>query len=121
MAEKISVGRIGENIACEYLKKKGYIIISRNYHTRSGEIDIICQKDLYLIFTEVKTRIGDLKGKPYEQVTYHKRKHLKKIIDIYILLNKPLLKKYRFDIVSIVLNSNFKVKNLIHFINVPLP
>ncbi|OJF76047.1 MAG: YraN family protein [Treponema sp. CETP13] len=48
-------GDAGEDKAVEYLKKKGYEIITRNFRTRYGEIDIIAYKDNILVFVEVKT------------------------------------------------------------------
>ena len=47
---------IGEDIAVNYLKKKGYKIIERNFRKGYGEIDIIALKKNVLVFVEVKTR-----------------------------------------------------------------
>jgi len=49
------VGQNGENRAVEYLEKKGFKIIDRNWRTKYGEIDIIVSKDNFIIFVEVKT------------------------------------------------------------------
>src|SRR5512136_3123638 len=46
-------GAIAENIAADYLSKRGYKIRERNYRTREGEIDIIAEKDGTLVFVEV--------------------------------------------------------------------
>ena len=53
-------GNLGENIACEYLEKDGYRIITRNFNCFYGEIDIIAIKNSELIFIEVKTRKNTL-------------------------------------------------------------
>ena len=45
MNEKQQLGKIGENIASEYLKKKGYLILERNFACRQGEIDIIAKDE----------------------------------------------------------------------------
>lgn len=42
--QHIRIGKIGENIACEYLESKGYKIIERNFRRKWGEIDIVCKK-----------------------------------------------------------------------------
>ena len=55
-----TLGRFGEEKACNYLKKNNYKIIERNFRCRQGEIDIIA-KDLSkneLVFIEVKTRLN---------------------------------------------------------------
>lgn len=53
--ERQKLGERGEHIALEYLLRKGYSLITRNYSTKDGEIDIICIKDSVLYFIEVKT------------------------------------------------------------------
>jgi len=53
------VGRLGEKIAAEFLAKKGYRILARNFRTRFGEIDLVAAKDGVLVFVEVKLKIGD--------------------------------------------------------------
>ena len=56
MSDKIKTGNYGENLAAEYLIKKGFEIIARNYRYRRCEIDIIARKENWTIFVEVKTR-----------------------------------------------------------------
>ncbi|MCX7793798.1 MAG: YraN family protein [Thermodesulfovibrionales bacterium] len=92
----------GENLAINYLKKKGYKILERNYRTRAGEIDIIASKDGMVVFVEVKTRSTDLFGAPEESVTKEKQERLKKAALYYLkdLKNMPPL---RFDVISIEL------------------
>ena len=49
-----SIGGAGEEAAAKYLRRKGYKILERNYHIRGGELDIIAQKDGYIVFVEVE-------------------------------------------------------------------
>ncbi len=56
MSDKNFYGRKGEDITADYLRKNGFIIFKRNYHSRFGEIDIIAEKGNLLLFVEVKTR-----------------------------------------------------------------
>lgn len=63
------IGKIGEKLAAEYLEKHGYEIITTNFYTKRGEIDIIARKDNEIVFVEVKTRSSDSFGKPVEAVT----------------------------------------------------
>jgi putative endonuclease len=55
MAEHNEIGKLGEEIACNFLIKQGFSIIDTNYHSRYGEIDIIAEKDSKLRFVEVKS------------------------------------------------------------------
>ncbi|MBQ2420070.1 MAG: YraN family protein, partial [Clostridia bacterium] len=50
-----TTGSAGEEYAAEVLTRKGYEIITRNYRSRFGEIDIICKNDKFIAFVEVKT------------------------------------------------------------------
>ena len=56
LPEHIKTGAIGEDIACEFLRKKGFTVIERNFRRKWGEIDIIVKdKSGNIIFVEVKT------------------------------------------------------------------
>lgn len=120
MASSLQIGRLGEQIASEYLTSKGLHIIDRNFRTKYGEIDLIIKKDKKIIFVEVKTRIGDQKGKPYEAVTRNKYGHLKLAAELYVLKNK--LKEYKLSVhvVSIILTPDLKVEKIDHFEDVLL-
>lgn len=63
------LGRIGEDLAENYLKHSGFRILNRNYRCKAGEIDIVALKGSSLHFIEVKTRQGDLFGHPAEAIT----------------------------------------------------
>lgn len=109
---KQEVGKIGENSACEYLQQKGYLIIERNYRSKGGEIDIIIQKANRIIFVEVKTRVGDSKGRPYESVNYYKLSHLKRAINFYLLQNPHKNSKLSIFVIGIILNEDYSIKEL---------
>lgn len=115
-----SFGKLGEIKARQYLKQNNYKILITNFRTRVGEIDIIGEKDGQLIFFEVKARIGDLKGKPYESITYWKLNHLKKAIYFYLVKNNLFNSKLRIDVISIEFNQDKSIKKLLHFENVEL-
>lgn len=109
---KQEVGKIGENAACHYLQKQGYLIIERNFRSRGGEIDLIIQKANKIVFVEVKTRIGDAKGKPYESVNYFKLSHLKRAINFYLLQNPHKNSKLSIFVIGIILNEDRSIKEL---------
>ena len=68
----LQTGKLGEEIAREFLEKKGYKIVGQNYKTKYGEIDLVVQKGKELIAVEVRTKIGDLYGSPEESLTKKK-------------------------------------------------
>lgn len=107
-----SVGEYGEKLASNYLKKLKYNILFNNYRTTRGEIDIIAKKDNKLIFVEVKTRIGDKKGFPYESVNFYKIKHLKHAINLFLLKNKYKDYKLSIAVISIILTLGHEINSI---------
>ena len=77
MSDKKKIGNLGEELATEVLKAKGYYIIRRNFSCPYGEIDIVAIKDKVLSFIEVKTRSSAQYGAPGEAVDFKKQKHIK--------------------------------------------
>lgn len=93
----------GEELATNYLKKKGYKIVERNFRKGYGEIDIIAIKDNVLVFVEVKTKTSNYKGTPLEQIHYYKLQHLIKTAQFYKTLNPKYPEQMRIDAVSVLL------------------
>ena len=56
MSDRLSRGKLGEDITADYLCKNGFEIVARNYHSRYGEIDIIAKNSEFIAFVEVKAR-----------------------------------------------------------------
>jgi putative endonuclease len=94
------VGHWGEQVAVEYLKKKGYVILDRNFHTEHGEVDIIAQQDKVLVFVEVKARSSNRFGYPEHSVTPRKRQHILSAALKYIL-DHPKFQTWRVDVISV--------------------
>ena len=69
-------GRLGEEYAARLLEREGYRILSRNFHTRYGEIDLIAQKGEILAFIEVKTRAADSLSRPAAAVSRQKQSRI---------------------------------------------
>lgn len=76
MVDKKTIGRIGEDIAAEYYRKRGYRILARNFRCRAGEVDIFASKTRTLYVIEVKYRQSDAFGFPEEAVTPAKKKRM---------------------------------------------
>ena len=105
MINKKKIGSIGEKIAQEFLKNKGYNIINTNFYTKRGEIDIIATMENELIFVEVKTRTNNKYGTPALAVNYTKIKHMKCTAKIFLMLNKFYNYSIRFDVIEIVIKN----------------
>lgn len=97
---KKDLGDFGENAAANYLIKKGYKIIQRNYSIKGGEIDLIAETDTHIVFVEVKTRTSDTFGTPAEAVTKTKQRHILKSAKAYLTAN-PSEKEVSFDIIEV--------------------
>jgi putative endonuclease len=95
-------GAAGEDFAASILRRKGYEILCRNYHSRYGEIDIIARNSEYLVFAEVKTRDENYQVSPLEAVTAGKQKKIYKTALLYLQSNPTPLQP-RFDVIAIVM------------------
>lgn len=108
--EKIAIGKLGEDLACSYLRKRGYKILDRNFRTIFGEIDIVAKSKGSLTFIEVKTRATDSFGPPYLAITKLKESHIIKSALFYLNARKLREAQWRIDIVSVKLNCSHKVE-----------
>lgn len=100
MKTKAESGKEGEWRAAEYLEKKGWQILARNYRHKRGELDIIGLDKEVLVFVEVKFRKSNDFGFPENFVNEHKIGMLRKTALEYIL-KENWEKDIRFDIVAI--------------------
>ena len=94
------LGIEGEEVAVRFLKKKGYKIVSRNFKSSVGEMDIIAEDGDTLVFVEVKTRTDDSFGHPFEAVTNKKQEKLRKVALSYLKHSRREVAS-RFDVLSI--------------------
>lgn len=121
---KQKIGALGEEAATKYLKDKDYRILDRNFQNtigrRLGEIDIIAKdtQENELVFVEVKTREFEKYKNtlPEENITYSKLKKLSKIAQNYLRFKKLENEPYRFDAISVWLNSETKQVKIKHII-----
>ncbi len=97
-------GQQGEEMASDFLKKRGYKIIKRNYRTVFGELDIIAKDGETLVFVEVKMRSQDRFGAPQYSVDLKKQARVGRVALAYLSCNKTDSCACRFDVVSIVKN-----------------
>ena len=104
MASHYEKGSEGEKIAADYLRKKGFRIISQNWRYRHKEVDIIAFDKEELVIVEVKLRSTDYFGNPSEAVTMKKQRFLIEAAEAY-LDTRDDEPEVRFDIVSIISGS----------------
>jgi putative endonuclease len=112
MATHNELGKIGEDLAVEFLEKKGYKILERNWRFKKAEVDIITLKKDVLAIIEVKTRSSNYCGNPQDFVNPKKIQLLVEAINQYVT-TKDLDVEVRFDIVAILKNQKeFNIEHL---------
>jgi len=102
MADHNEIGIKGENIAKDFLIKKGYEILETNWRSGKAEIDLIARKEEVLIFIEVKTRTNTSFGQPEDFVDSKKVKFLTSAAGDYMRKIKHEW-EVRFDIISVII------------------
>ncbi len=115
---KKNIGQFGENLAKEYLIRKGFKIIDSNKKIGNPEIDIITKKNNETIFVEVKTRTSKIFGEADETLRTKQIKTLKKAISIYCFRNKINMNFIRLDLIAIDINKLKKTANIKHYKNI---
>jgi len=123
MAKHNETGTIGENIATNFLIKKGFNVICRNYNRKWGELDIVAQKDKVLHFIEVKTVSRSSYGGRFEQEVNNYRpednmhpwkiKRLQRVIQTYLLETyKQQETDWQFDLACVFLDQEKRIAKI---------
>lgn len=110
------IGKRGERIAADYLKKHGYKIHAQNVPSAHGEIDIIAENRDFLVFVEVKARKDspenfEAYGLPSEAVNKKKQQHILYTARIY-LEKHPTEKEIRLDVIEVYLGEGARVRHI---------
>ena len=101
----IRLGKIGEDIACAELRRRGYAILARRYRTRAGELDIVAEDGRTLVFVEVKARGSMDYGGAAAAVTLLKQRKLCAMAMDYISRRGVAPERAcRFDVVAVQLS-----------------
>lgn len=109
----MDLGKTGENKAVEYLDKKGYRIVRRNYRCRAGEIDVIAIDGDTLCFIEVKTRTSLRHGTPAEAVDWRKLEHIKRAASVYMGRYRHGCESARVEVIEILyIKNKFYVRHI---------
>ena len=131
-SQNSTTGKLGEDIAVKYLENHNYKILGRNYRKPWGEIDIIASENIgknqflarqsqELVFIEVKTQNQEFEWRPEENITFHKKRQLSRIIATYLKANKiPENQNWRIDVLAIKLDLNTENAQIEHIKNIIL-
>ena len=103
MATHNDTGKLGENLAQEYLVSQGFAIVATNWHRGKFEIDIIAYREGLIVFAEVKTRSHTDHGNPEEFVDNKKQRAYVRLADAYVTAHQRH-EEVRFDIISVIIS-----------------
>ena len=110
------MGTFGEDAACDYLRRRRYKIVGRNFSCRSGEIDIIAQRGRYIVFVEVKLRKDARFAEAREFVTAAKQRRIITAAELWMAKSRTELQP-RFDVIEVYAPEGIQTKKLeIHHI-----
>lgn len=107
--ERKLLGRWGEALAAEELRRRGFRVIEAGWHCRFGEIDLIAENGRYLSFTEVKLRKDDKIAKAREFVDRRKQERLRISAQIYLAEHSTQLQP-RFDVMEVYAPEGMQTK-----------
>lgn len=99
---KKQLGDLGENLAADFLRKAGLVILQQNYRCPKGEIDIIARDQKCLVFAEVRTRSSGVRGYAEESIDLRKIRRLRDLSAYYLLEHRyQQWPELRFDVLAI--------------------
>jgi putative endonuclease len=103
-----SLGRLGEKLAAEALKRSGMQILHHSYRSRLGEVDLIGvvtegRGPKTIVFVEVKTWSCAREGGPAEAVDGEKQRRLTRLALAFLKTHRIMEARVRFDVVEVVL------------------
>ena len=111
--QKNIYGKRSEIVAANYLKKQKYKILEMNYKNNIGEIDIIAKDKDYIVFVEVKARMSEVFGHPFEAIDEVKQQKIHAVASLYLVENKKYESKCRFDAISILGLENPEITHIV--------
>src|SRR3972149_5966342 len=97
-------GILGEKLAKDFLKKRGYRILETNFRCPEGEIDIVAKHKDFLVFIEVRTKTSLEFGSPEESITPAKKERMRATAFHYRQRHHNLPLLWRIDVVAVELS-----------------
>jgi putative endonuclease len=110
------LGRVGERLALEHLERLGYRLVTRNYRTRFGEIDLIVCDETTIVFVEVKARRADAVAGALEAVSPRKQRQVRSMAAAWLVeaSDRPRARDLRFDVVGVTVDRHGTLVRLDH-------
>jgi len=109
-------GKWGESLALEFLNKKNYVTVARQWRSRFGEIDMIVKNEEYIVFVEVKLRKNSNFAQAREYVGKTKQSKLRATAGLWLALHQTKLQP-RFDVIEIYAADENQRPQIIHIEN----
>jgi putative endonuclease len=105
-------GILGEKLAKDFLKKRGYRIKETNYRCPEGEIDIVAKHKDYLVFVEVRAKKSLEFGSPEESITPVKKERMRATASYYRQTHNDLPLLWRIDVVAVELDQRGRLSRI---------
>jgi putative endonuclease len=102
MHPKDALGRYGEDLAVEHLRRQGLRILARNWRCATGELDVVARDGAVLVVCEVKTRRTTAYGSPAEAVGPRKLRRMRELALRWLDEQEVFVPEIRFDVIAII-------------------
>jgi putative endonuclease len=109
-----ALGQRAEDLAAEYLERRGYKVLARNWSKPEGELDLVVESDGLCVFIEVRSRTGTETGHPLETVNAQKRSRVIRAARLYIDEVHPIADTFRFDVIGVTFPIDEKPPEIVH-------
>ncbi|MFT4042039.1 MAG: YraN family protein [Gordonia sp. (in: high G+C Gram-positive bacteria)] len=105
------IAKLGEDLAADFIRDLGWVVLVRNWRCRYGELDLIAVDprgaQRLLVVVEVKTRASHVFADPVAAVTPHKLSRMRTLTRLWLASQEQFWPQIRFDVVSIQLDSRY--------------
>ncbi len=96
-----AAGALAEQLAAEYLARRGFTILERNFNCKGGELDLVCDDAGTLVFVEVRSRRSADYGTPEETISVTKRRRIVHAARVWLLARNADDRACRFDVIAV--------------------
>ncbi len=109
-ARAAKTGNLGEEFTAQYLEKRQYKILDRNWRIKEGEIDLVAlSPDKEIVFVEVKTRSSAAFGDPLEGISDAKLRRIQRLALAWLATHQKLGDPYRIDVAGVLLGRSAEI------------